>query len=139
LNTWSTTTGSERNNWTRKKKRYFYTAVIIILNQEFTDYPSGNTHQAKALKSLYSSKSLLIENFKKRKQSSSHNRHDSDRKWKKKRPSNYCKQEYQEMPELTTREHYKNQNDIHMRWFKKESENVWKVEDMGHVKWTRTL
>ncbi len=59
----------------------------------------------------YSSKSSSVENLKISKQSSSHNRHDSDRKLKKKRPPNYYKQEYQQMLEPSTLQH-QNSNDI---------------------------
>jgi hypothetical protein len=59
----------------------------------------------------YSSKSSSVENVKISKQSSSHTRHHSDRKLKKKRPPGYYTQEYQQMLEPSTLQD-QNQNDI---------------------------
>jgi ubiquitin carboxyl-terminal hydrolase 10 len=58
----------------------------------------------------YSSKSSSVENVKISKQSSSHTRHHSDRKLKKKRPPGYYTQEYQQMLEPSTLENHNQKN-----------------------------
>jgi len=84
------------------------TGVTYSCNGSLSHQESSNS----ALTSPpYSSKSSSVENMKISKQSSSHTRHHSDRKLKKKRPAGYYDQEYQQMLEPSTLKPH-NQNDI---------------------------